>query len=1093
MSVPTETGSQVEWQDQSILHRNRLPAHATFIPFPDAASALTQAERSSVFFRLLNGRWQFHYAGEPSSAPRDFMADDAIDWSEIAVPSNWQLNGYGLPNYTNIRYPYPVDPPFVPDRNPVGTYRRVFTLPVAWDGRRTHITFEGVNCYFRLWINGLEAGMSKGSHMLAEFDITDYVTAGENSVVAQVYQWSDASYLEDQDMWRFSGIFRDVYLTSHPTSQIADVHFNTFLENDYRDGKLEVTVRVRRADHTRRSVPQPVATNLIGLGDAFVERGLITPEQLMQARAAQRVQPADLPVIIRDMGYATDAAIAAAMSEISRSGSEPVAGTGPVSVTATATLYRYESQEPVASLTLGAAELSEGETVPIAGTVFVPDVTLWTAETPSLYRLLVTLTDANGDVVDVAKWEVGFREVKIDAGRLLVNGRPVLLRGVNRHDTDPDRGHAMTREDLERDLWTMKRHNINTTRTSHYPPDAYWLELCDRYGMYVIDEADLETHGFGETGNISEISDDPAWEDAYVDRAERMVHRDKNHASVIIWSLGNESGYGRNHVAMARSIRAIDPHRPVHYEADYDAKTADLYSRMYDSVERVWEWGKQREQENKPYFLCEYAHAMGNGPGSLGDYWEAIEASPKNIGGCVWEWADHGLRQRTESGEEWFAYGGDLGDYPHDGNFCIDGLVSPDRDPHPGLIELKTVYQPVQISAVEGKPGCVRIRNKYAFKDLSEFTVRWSLLKDGVPVRQGQLPSPDVPAGESHEIQVSLPDDLSAESEYHLTLSFATTSDTPWAPAGYIAAQGQVPVQAAVTKLPATVPDGPLTLTNDVEFYVIDGEDFQIGFDRVSGEIGWWNVGGVNLISNGPRVNLWRAPTDNDVHMAHAWRRAGLHKLQPRTAAISAEQPSEDTVVITVTQVLGAPIVKPAATATIRATVSGSGEVRIETSLTISPTCSDLPRVGYALELPGEFDRISWFGNGPHESYSDRKDSALLGVWSGTVAEQYHPYIRPQEYGNKTDVRWARVINARGEGLQVTGVPLVNVSVHEYSLENLTEAAHTTDLKKDGLTHLYVDLAQCGLGSNSCGPGPMEKYQLKEKSYEFAFALKPVR
>ena len=1081
MSAPTQTAQQPEWQDQSILFRNRKPARADFIPYPDAALS---GDRESSRIKTLNGQWKFHYAENPGAVPTGIEAADYDDTTlaEIPVPSNWQMHGYGLPNYTNVRYPYPVDPPFVPDDNPVGSYRRSFSLPASWNARRTFLVFNGVNCYFRAWVNGTEAGMSKGSHMPAEFDITDLVQEGANSLAVQVYQWSDASYLEDQDMWRFSGIFRDVYLVSAPETHIADVHLNTLLTNDYRDGTLDVRVKIARASDSGRSGTTNAPTNLLGVGETLLAHGVVTEEQLYQARATQRVAPADLRAIIQDLGFATESQIAAALAQAA---AEETSTRGIGSDGAGAVI--------VEGAMSNATALAAGRTDVLCGSLDIANVSLWTAETPNLYTLLVSLLDAAGNVTEATRFQVGFREVRIDAGRLLVNGKPVLLRGVNRHDTDPDRGHAMSRADLERDMCTMKRFNINTTRTSHYPPDAYWLELCDRYGMYVIDEADVETHGFGETGNLNEISDDPSWEEAYVDRAVRMVERDKNHACVIMWSLGNESGYGCNHVAMAENIRALDPTRPIHYEQDYDARTADVYSRMYDSVDRVWEWVKEREQPDKPYFLCEYAHAMGNGPGSLGDYWEAIEASPKNIGGCVWEWADHGLRQYTPEGAEWFAYGGDFGDYPNDGNFCIDGLVSPDREPHPALIELKTIYQPIRVTLADAATGRITVRNRYAFAGLDHLSTRWTLLRNGVPVEQGVLDPLCVAAGESADIDIPYrikPGDAAAE--YAVNVSFALKGDTLWAPAGYEVAWGQVIAQSPVAA-PAVSEGAALMVRHDDKEHIVSGDDFELAFDRRTGELLRWISDGVSLLASGPRLNLWRAPTDNDHSMAHAWRRGGLDRLTPRTKRVSVVQPAPDQVQVEVDVTLGAPIVKPAGTGSYRYTISGSGEVQLETRFVASASCPDLPRVGLAIDLPGGFDRFAWYGNGPHESYSDRRDSVKVGLWSGKVADQYHAYVRPQEYGNKTDVRWAAVTNARGGGLIVEGRALVNVSVHEYGLQNLTDARHTTDLVKDGMIHLYVDLAQCGLGSQSCGPAPMEKYLLKPQEYAFTVVLKAAK
>jgi beta-galactosidase/beta-glucuronidase len=637
-----------DWQNPAVLARNREPAHTSLVPFADVDSAQEDDRAASPFFRLLNGAWRFFYARRPGDVPAGFEAESFVTeaWDTLPVPGNWQMHGYGTPNYTNIRYPYPVEPPHVPDDNPVGCYRREFAVPPAWEGRRVFLTFEGVNSAVDPEVNGRPVGYSQGSHMPVEFDVTDCVRQGGNLVAVQVYQWCDGSYLEDQDMWRLSGIFRDVYLTARPIGFIRDVQIHTELDETSTDATLSVRALGSRA------------------GGGRVTAGLYDAARKLVAEAA-------------------------------------LDGSG------------------AAALAVAAPRK-------------------WSAEEPNLYTLLVTQSDAEGRVQEVLRYAVGFRQVRVENGRLRLNGVPLVLRGVNHHDTHPDLGHALPWETMVRDVVLMKRHNVNTVRTAHYPPDPRFLDLCDRYGLYVIDEADLETHGFGEVGDLNQLSDDPAWEAAYRDRAERLVARDRNHPSVIMWSLGNESGYGRNHDAMARLVREADPTRPIHYEQAGDAPVVDVVSAMYASVDRLVEEGKK--DDPRPYFLCEYAHAMGNGPGSLKEYWEAIEAHPRLLGGCVWEWADHGIRRRTADGAEWFAYGGDFGDEPNDGNFCIDGLVSPDRVPHPGLLELKKVYEPVRVVARDLRAGRVVIQNRYQFASLAHLAAHWELRWGGELLQQGALP-----------------------------------------------------------------------------------------------------------------------------------------------------------------------------------------------------------------------------------------------------------------------------------------------------------------------------------------------------------------
>jgi beta-galactosidase/beta-glucuronidase len=558
-----------------------------------------------------------------------------------------------------VNYPYPVDPPYVPDENPVGLYRRSFELPRAWKDHRIFLTFGGVNAAFYVWVNGQCAGYSQGTHMPSEFDVTAFIRpAGANELAVQVLQWCDGSYLEDQDMWRFSGIFRDVTLSAHAAARIEDVRVRTSLDGDYRDATLDLRVRVKN-------------------------RG---QKQALCAVSAQLLDPAGKVV------------------------------------------WEQTLEGPP-------AEARGGESVrQVQARIAAP--ARWTAETPHLYTLLLALRDGGGAELEAMRVNVGFRQVEVRDGQLRINGVAVKLRGVNRHDTHPQRGHAVTYADMLLDVEQMKRHNINTVRTSHYPNDPRWLDLCDRYGLYVVDEADLETHGFGHGGDWGELAKNPAWRDAFLDRAVRLVERDKNHPSIIFWSLGNESGYGPNHDAMAEWIRAADPTRLVHYESCYDGPATDVRSRMYTGVAELTEQG-MRTDDPRPFFLCEYAHAMGTGPGSLRDYWDVIEAHPRLIGGCVWEWADHGIATGVRDGKTAYAYGGDFGDQPNDGNFCIDGLCWPDRTPHSGLLEYKQVIAPVMVEAVDMPRGVLRLTNRYDFLSLDHLAIRWTLEREGQVLAEG--------------------------------------------------------------------------------------------------------------------------------------------------------------------------------------------------------------------------------------------------------------------------------------------------------------------------------------------------------------------
>ncbi len=906
-----------DWENPGLLHRNRLPAHATSIPYADAQSALSGERGASPFFRLLNGDWQFHYLPSPDAVPAGFFSEafDAAEWDTLAVPSSWQMHGYGRPQYCNVNYPYPVDPPHVPNDNPVGLYRRTFALPADWAGKQVALHFDGVDSAFYVWLNGQPVGYSQVSHMPSEFDLTPFLRPGGNLLAVQVFQWSDGSYLEDQDCWRLSGIFRDVSLIARPAVSVRDVRIRTSM-----DGTLDL-----RVEMAGDSAGHAVTATLMDGETALATQGVVGGE----TREAQ---------------------------------------------------------------------------------IVVTQPRLWSAEEPNLYTLLLTLADAQGQTLTVERFRVGFRQMEIKEGRLLVNGAPVKLKGVNRHDTHPDLGHVTPREHLRRDITVMKQHNINTVRTSHYPNDPYWLDLCDEWGLYVIDEADVETHGFADTGDWEALSKEPAWREAYTERAARMVERDKNHPSIIFWSLGNELGYGPNHAAMADTIRALDPTRFIHYETAYRAAdetvAVDLISRMYTDVPGIIAEG-QKTDNPQPFFLCEYAHAMGNGPGSLQDYWDAIYQYPRLIGGCVWEWADHGIRQKTESGEEWFAYGGDFGDTPNDGNFCIDGLTSPDRVPHPGLMEYKKVIAPVWAEAKDLTAGVVTVHNRYDFATLAHLEATWSVLRDGITAQQGTLTLPEIPPGGAAD--VALPYSLPLSGDAWLNLTWTLAADQPWAARGHEVAWAQFmlptpPASAPTLKLD-TLPT--LTVAETGGNWDIIGDDFRLTFSAHRGLLMDWTYQGTPLLASGPRLNIWRAPTDNDVHLAGEWRKAGLDRLVSRTDSVTWERLAPSAVRVEARAVLAPVSLAPAFGVTYQYTIYGTGDVLLETHVTPLRTLPPLPRLGLELHLPAGFDRFAWYGLGPHESYPDRRESVKLGVYSGTVSEQLETYIRPQENGNKSDVRWA--------------------------------------------------------------------------------------
>ena len=1006
-----------DWEDHRIVGRNRAEPRAYFVPHVDRETALRGERGQSPLFKLLNGTWKFHYADVPADRPEDFTVEqfDASEWDEVNVPCSWQMQGYGRPHYTNVVYPWPVDPPRVPTENPVGTYRRSFTLPAGWDESEVFLRFEGVDSAFNLYVNGAEVGFSKGSRLPAEFDITDFVRPGRNTIGVQVFTWSDGSYLEDQDHWWLSGIFRDVYLLAAPPVHVFDYTVRTDLDADYRDGILSVECDVRLSNGRQT--------------DGWtIEGTLLSPEG-----------------------------------------------------------------EEVARLSTDSFTVDEDDPTVVNLETRVDNPGKWSAENPVLYTLLLSLHDADGTAVEYIGDRVGFRKIEIAGDNFLVNGVPVMLKGVNRHDHDPDLGKAVSRGGMVHDLILMKRHNVNAVRTAHYPNDPRFLELCDEFGLYVIDETDLESHGFGPLGDVSRLSDDPEWEEAYVDRIERLVKRDKNRPCVIMWSLGNEAGFGCNHRAMAQRAREIDPTRLIHYEADRETEVADVYSQMYPSVDSLP--GLVRRID-KPIIFCEYAHAMGNGPGMLKDYWEAFYRHERIQGGCVWDWIDQGLRKRTEEGRDYFAYGGDFGDEPNDRNFLINGLIFPDRTPSPGLKEYKKVIEPVNVEAEDLGAGRVRLQNRYDFIGLDHLNCSWSITADGNTLRSGSVPMPAVRPGGTRVMEVPIGDRpaMPAGTECRLNLSFTLDSDTRWAERGHEVAwaQFEMPWKSPAAPMVSRSSMAAVTCEERGRELRVHGEEFGLVFDTTFGRLDSWRHHGTELVLAGPRMHFWRAPTDNDIGAESEWREAGLDALQHRTDDVSWDLSQDGSAAdVHVRSRIAAPSHDRAYVCDYIYRIHGSGDVALSVHGVPEGDFPVLPRIGLLMRLPEALRNVEWYGRGPGESYPDSKEAGRVGRYCADVDDFYTPYVFPQECGNRCDVRWAALTDRRGLGLLVSGRPEFDLSAHRFRDEDLDEAEHTVELKRRAEVNLHLDYRQRPLGTRSCGPGPLVDDELHAHEFGFALRLKP--
>ena len=1014
------------WENQNLTSINKEPYRAFTVPFENRDDALTGQAELSPFCKRLNGSWKFSLYSAPGEVPEDFFQEDydCAEWDDIRVPSHWQLKGYGHPHYTNINYPFPLDPPFVPSENPTGCYIREFEISDDWAEHRILLRFEGVDSFYFVWVNGQLAGMSKGSRNASEFDITDIAQLGINRIAVQVLQWSDGSYLEDQDMWWLSGIFRDVSVCAVPRFDISDIFVRAGLDSAYQDGRIEVDAEILNADCS------PV-------------RGLTLEAELFDASGN--------PVFRKPL---------------------------------TSAVQRIEVGKRVRTTLSGE----------------VKNVCAWTAETPVLYTLLLTLKDPSGGV-EYKSLKIGFRTIEIKKGNLLVNGVPIMFRGVNRHEFDPDLGRALTRDVTETDLLLLKQHNVNAIRTCHYPDSPVFYDLCDKLGFYVLCEADLETHGFGY-GEGKNPTMWKEWEKPCVDRMRAMVESHKNHPSIVIWSLGNEAGYGINHKKMAEYARSRDNTRPLHYERDQEAEITDLVSRMYASPEVCVETAKKYCKGEKPFILCEYAHAMGNGPGGLEDYWQTFMAHREMQGGFIWEFCDHGIRTQEEDEHghihEFFAYGGDFGEEPNDSNFITDGLVFPDKTPSPGLIETKKVYAPVRFAAKDLKKGLVTVFNHYDFLTLEHLHATWSVSENGVPVQSGSIPPLKLKAHGSRTIEIPyrLPKHPKAGAEYFLNLTFTLGRDTLWARTGHEIAWAQfaLPVKTAAVRNAVKHHLPEIEMDEDSQSLLIAADEAQIVISKNTGVITDWTIDGLPLLEQGPRFNLFRAPTDNDSRGQGAlkeWLSARYHQLQHRVESVESDSDRKTVRVITR---VAPPVLRTGIRCETLYTFRPDGGFTLEISGTPQGDMPFFPRLGFQMFLPAEMDRVQWFGLGPGESYMDSKTAQRVGLFKSGIDALYTPYVMPQEDGNRSEVRRAAFYDLHMAGFAVRGTGMnFNFGIHRFTPEAAWKAKHPHEIEYSENICLNLDWKQSGIGSSSCGAPLDERYRIPAEPFAFGMRFRPFR
>ena len=966
----------------------------------------------------LNGTWKFLQVDNPSLTPAGFFRPDydVAAWHDITVPGNWQVQGdYDPPIFTNIKYPFPVNPPRAPrDHNPTGLYRTTFTLDEGWADRAVFIRFDGVQSAMTLWVNGREVGFHEDGMTSAEFDITRFVQPGSNTVAVQVIEWSDGSYLEDQDYWRISGIYRDVHVMSLPKTYIRDFAIHHDLDAGYRDAVTTVSLKVRN------------------LGDDMV-RGLQARVTLSDAQGRT--------VFTRD---AKNRAIA-----------------------------------PADEATLEVIALVEN---PLK----------WTAETPYLYNVKMELLDAEGRTVQTVNQRTGFRKVELRDGLLLVNGQPVKFKGANRHEFDPRHGRYVSRESMLQDVLLMKRHNINAVRTCHYPDAPAWYDLCDEYGLYVVDEANIESHGLWGKGIL--VGELPEWRQSIIERTTAMVERDKNHTSIIYWSMGNESGRGVNFDAARDSMKAIDPEqRPVHFESrsephDRDLSGYDIISNMYPGLDMQVKLFNQ--DRTRPLIICEYAHAMGNSLGNFRKYWDMFYRNERMQGGFIWDWVDQALLRTDSNGREYWDVLNHL-----DGANTNDGLVNADRTVQPEMMEMKKVQQNFNVTPLDINTGLVYVHNDNYFVNADGVTLTWTLLADGHPVHTATLPDLDIAPQGKALVNLGLPGKLlQPGKEYFANFSFRLKEATPWAEAGYEVASEQIPLtMPADAALTPDATDGKLKLADNKRAVVVTGADFALTFDKAAGTLTQWTYQGENLLEAPAAPEFWRVPTDNDRGggdraFAARWQKAGLNAYTTEPQSMQAVRLSDGEVRVTASNQLQ--FATGNMRHTTRYTVTADGRIRIEHELAVDAALPPLARVGTLWTLPVAFDHVEWYGRGPQESYDDRKEAAFVGIHNGTVAAQHFAYAMPQDNGNKTDVRWLRLATPEGRTLTVTGSPTFNFTVQDYSPEALNTSKTTHELQRGDRTYLHIDYRQMGVGGDdSWSPRVHREYLLTNHAYRYGYTI----
>ena len=1031
-----------EWENPEIYQINREEPRATFYNYMSSEGALaSEGWQSSPKYMSLNGTWQFYYADNVSARPVDFHKEDfsAQGWDSIAVPSNWEVQGFGLPIYTNVNYVFPANPPYIPhEMNNVGTYRRIFEVPKEWEDKKVYLHFEGVSGATYVYVNGKRVGYNEGSKTPAEFEITPYLKKDENLLAVQIMRWSDASYMEDQDFWRLSGIERDVYLRFENTVYIKDIRIN----GDYAYDR--------------------------NLGEFYIKIDF--------ANSGKQKESAEIEIKLLD-------------------GDEE--------------LYSYVNKLQLSSQGVASKTMSSN----------IVGIKPWSAEDPQLYTVLIVLKDKTGNVLQATSLKTGFRNIRIENNQLLVNGKPILIKGVNLHDHDERLGHVINPELTRKDMQLMKENNVNAIRCSHYPKNPFFYDMADEYGFYVVDEVNIETHGMGTTNqgldnDAERQKAHPAyrleWKGMHMDRTKRMFERDKNHPSIITWSLGNEAGNGDNFMATYAYLKEMDKTRPTQYEGATGYTNTDIQAPMYDRIPKLVEYAEGNPK--RPLILCEYAHAMGNSLGNFQDYWDTIEKYDVLQGGFIWDWVDQGLTATTEDGEEYWGYGGDFGaqDLQNDSNFCLNGVVNADRSPHPALSELKKVYQHIGFTDFNVNAKTVTVTNKYFFISLNRFDFSWELLQEGIIVASGDLPAIDLEPRQSMVMPIDLPY-INDSGEYQLRLKAKTNSAMPLLEVGANLAQEEF-VFGKYDYMSNLEVDKSISLiaTNSVNDLILESDKVTVSFDMKTGRMKVLDYGSGNLLLQGIRPNFWRPTTDNDYgfdmpKVFEVWKTASDDQQLKGISLTSSgnvvamknlkRRKIDNEAVVETIHTLGGSI----GVVTMTYALQSNGQLTITQNISgLQKGLSNIPRFGSNLILRNEYNTVNWYGRGPQENYQDRNTAAFVGRYAAQVKDLYFAYARPQENGYKTDTRWVTFTNDIGKGIKVFAPNLFSFSAHhqynsDFDAGKEKQQRHTTDIKKRDLVNVNIDAAQMGVGGDtSWYARPLDEYQISPKPITYSYTLKPL-